>query len=362
MTLKITLGEEKLVTKDGQRAPHLFKLKNGDILLSFHVDADMNFPRRIAMRSIDNGKTWRRDEDRSYREFAYGELKDGTVLAFERDTFEKEQGLYIGSYFKSEDGGKNFTGPHFTEVRLKSVCAKPYPVSSEHYPPEDAPLYKFYCSIPDYYKPVIDISSTSAGFSFWRYFLEEGDNLYAMMHGRYFGDRSNRTVFVVSKDKGQSWDFVSRAADEFEFGRDGMCEPVFRRVADGSLLCLMRRGSNHRIAQVRSIDNGLTWSLPERLVARGVDPDLCVMSDGTLASTYGRPGQYIMFSEDKCGYSWGYHTAITECKGSAMMGLVEIEPGRLLVVYDCVTGDLPDGGRNFENCEIRSRIIEVERV
>lgn len=360
--LKIALGEEKLVTQAGMRAPHLFKLKNGDILLIFHVDPDMCFARRIAMRSTDNGQTWQRDHDRSWREFAHGELSDGTVLAFERDTFEKEQGLYFGSYFKSMDGGKNFSGPHFAEVRINRVCATLYPDSPDHYPPEDHTHRKFYRPIPDYYRPVIERASTRAGFSFWRYFLEEDGMLYGMMKGHYFGDKFSRTVWVVSKDKGQIWNFVSDVAYESEFGHDGMTEPVFRRVADGSLLCLMRRGTNHRIAQTRSVDGGLTWSQPERLVARGVDPDLCVMSDGTLAATYGRPGQYIMFSEDKCGYAWGYHTAITECRGSAMTGVVELEPGKLLVVYDVVKGDLPEDGRNFDKCEIRSRIVKVERT
>ncbi|MHC4874331.1 MAG: sialidase family protein [Planctomycetota bacterium] len=361
MTLKITPHEEKLVTKKGLRAPHLFKLENNDLLLVFHIDADMNYPKRIAMRSSDNGETWQDDAERSYREFAYGQIND-TVIAFERDTFEKEAGVFIGSYYKSEDGGKIFDGPHFSEVRINRICAKAYPSSPEHYPPENHVLHKFYGPIPEYYNPVIERSSTSTGFSFWRYFLNDGDRLCGAMMGKYFGDLSSRTVFVESKDQGKSWNYVNDIAHEHEFGRDGMTEPALRRVADGSLLCLMRRGGGHRVAQTRSLDNGLTWSEPERLVARGVDPDLYVMSDGTLVSSYGRPGQFIMFSEDKCGYSWGWHTEVTKCKCSGMSGVVELEPGKIMVVYDCVTGDAPGAGRNFDNCEIRSRVFDVEKI
>ena len=69
-----------------------------------------------------------------------------------------------------------------------------------------------------------------------------------------------------------------------------------------------------------------------------------------------------MFSEDKCGYRWGYHTELTKQKGSGMTGVVETQPGKLLVVYDCVVGDAPGGGRNFDNCEIRSRVFEVKKI
>src|SRR5210317_1070829 len=111
MPLKITRGKERIICKEGVREPHLLKLKNKDLLLTFHADPDVHFAHRACFRSTDNGKTWKKDKQRAHREQAIGQSRDGTVIGMDIYTFEKKPGEYLGSYFLSKDGGKTFSGP-----------------------------------------------------------------------------------------------------------------------------------------------------------------------------------------------------------------------------------------------------------
>lgn len=361
MPLTIECGEHRAISTEGVRAPHLFPLRNGDLLLTFHVDPDMHFPKRICMRSTDKGRTWRKDPQRSYKEMAWGEGPDGTVLAFDRDTFEKCPGSYLGTFYRSTDGGETFSGPHESEVGVKRVASRDYPVSPEHYPEEDHVQRKFFGPLPDYYKPIVKRTSCRRGPGFWRYMMENNGRWLATMQGRFHGDTAQRTILVTSKDQGNTWRFVNTVAYEHNKAIDGLCEPVMRRVADGSLLCMMRRGGKQPMAQCRSTDGGETWSPPELQVAHGVDPDLCLMSNGVLACTYGRPGLHIMFSEDGCGFGWGYRTHIGDWSSSSYMGMAEISPGKLLVVYDRRKDSSPGAGRDPEKCYIGAITVTVER-
>jgi hypothetical protein len=111
--------------------------------------------------------------------------------------------------------------------------------------------------------------------------------------------------------------------------------------------------------QCRSFDGGKAWSRPERLAAHGVDPDLVLMSNGVLACTFGRPGLHIMFSEDGCGYSWGYRTQIGDWPSSAYMGIAEVAPGELLLIYDRCRK--PGGGRDPRQCWVGSTRVFVRK-
>jgi hypothetical protein len=360
MPLKIKRGKDRIITRDGVREPALFKLDNNDLLLSFHSEPDIHFAHRSWLRSNDNGETWKKDKSRGYREQAIGKGLNGSVLAFDIYTFEKEPGIFVGSYFLSKDGGKTFEGPLATKIRINRVCCKEYPATPEQFPADDSVLKKFYVPLPDYYKPTVKKSSYRMGFIFWRNTVEHEGRLLATMQGFFHADRAYRTVLVSSEDNGKTWNFVSTIACEDDRSIDGMCEPVLRKVADGSLLCVMRRDSGKPLAQCRSKDGGLTWSAPELLAAHGVDPDLCLMSNGVLACTFGRPGLHIMFSEDGCGYSWGYRTEIGDWPASAYMGITEISPNKLLLAYDRAA-NTPGAGRDPSKCYIGSTTVTVEK-
>lgn len=359
MRLRVEVGDHKVVTRDAVREPQLLKLQSGDLLLTYHVQPDSHFADRRGMRSADGGETWRPEPQRAHREQAMGQAADGTVLGLDIYTFEREPGEYVGSHFRSEDGGATFTGPRQTIVRAKAIASRGYP-TAEHFPPPDHPLHKFFQPLPEYYHPFADTAHCRLGPSFWRYAIEADGRWLAPMQCRYHGDTFYRTILVESADGGATWDFVSVVAT-FRDGvpGDGFCEPAITAVPDGSLLCVMRRGGGLPLAQCRSRDGGKTWSEPEMLPGHGVDPDLFLMSSGVLACTYGRPGLHIMFSPDGCGYSWGYRTMIGEWGSSTYMGVAEVAPGELLVVYDHNQAKPGEDRRDPEKCYIGSAKVKV---
>ena len=124
----------------------------------------------------------------------------------------------------------------------------------------------------------------------------------------------------------------------------GFYEPVMSLCSNGDVLCVIRRGGGQPLMQARSTDGGKTWQKVKKTGSLGVDPDLCLMSNGVLACSYGRPNCYIMFSADGTGHEWTDRVLIHEYNTNpvylpkwsfAYTGIVELEPGKLLFVYDC---------------------------
>jgi BNR repeat-like domain len=359
VTLSVNIGEYQQIACDGMREPQLFRLASGDLLLTYHAQADMHFSERQGLRSCDGGKSWQPEPRRGHREQAMGQASGGAVLGLDIYTFERTPGEYVGSYFKSEDGGQTFSGPHETVVRVNRVAALDYP-TPEHIPPDDHVLRKFYQPLPDYYAPIVAKASRRMGPAFWRYPIEHKGRWVAAMQCRFHADCVYRTILVESPDDGRTWDFVSTIAYAQDEPRDGFCEPALITARDGSLLCIMRRGAKLPLAQCRSSDGGQTWSPPELLPGHGVDPDICLMSNGVLACSYGRPGTHIMFSEDGCGHSWADYTQIGDWHGSCYMGMAETTPGELLVV--CDQCEAQGAGRDIDQCSIGRIRIQVRRT
>ena len=331
--LSITIGDHREVSRAAVREPALFHPQSGDLLLTYHVQGDRHFAERQGMRSTDGGRTWRPEPHRAHREQAIGENGRGLVLAMDIYTFERRPGEYVGSFFRSTDGGKSFTGPHETVVRVDRVAAKEYP-TREHFPPEEHPMRKFYQPLPEYYEPTVRQASRRRGPSFWRNLITHDGRWLATMQGHFHGDRQYRAFLVESVDEGRTWSFVSTIAFRHGEPGNGFVEPALRVVADGSLLCVLRRGGRLPMAQCRSLDGGRTWSPPELLPGHGVDPDLLLLSNGVLACTFGRPGLHLMFSVDGSGREWTDLTTIGAWRSSTYMGIAEIAPGELLLVYD----------------------------
>ncbi len=130
-----------------------------------------------------------------------------------------------------------------------------------------------------------------------------------------------------------------------------------QRPHTGRLLCLMRTGNRvDPIYQSHSDDEGVSWSLPQPLPLRGVDPDLIEMVDGTMACSYGyriltdpisaENGNYVAFSSYQ-GESWGQitHLPIEAHAGAnrstCYTSLREVAPGKLLVTFDIGWWRLP---------------------
>ena len=200
--------------------------------------------------------------------------------------------------------------------------------------------------------------------------LRDG-SLLATMYGRLSGDTQYRCILIKSMDGGESWTYYSDIASGAPVAPDGekltevlgFCEPVVVRCADDSLLAVMRIGNGDQpLYQARSTDDGLTWSKPAVLPGikdftkvYSVDPELHLLSDGTLALSYGRPNSKMVFSMDGCGYQWAEETVQTVWSGgSGYTGFREISPGRALVI-----GDIGASHLLMNNYGIWGRFINI---
>jgi hypothetical protein len=166
-------------------------------------------------------------------------------------------------------------------------------------------------------------------------------------------DKKFTTFLLTSIDRGKTWRSSEIAEpSDAPWGKDGPCEPALLVLPDQTLLAVMRTdgaGANDFSGRrglgpmllARSRDGGQTWE-KSRMPAPGVMPKLLRMESGVLVCAFGRPGNSLLFSTDD-GRTWGRETVITaNKKTSGYIDLVEIEPGRLLVVYDIMNEPLND--------------------
>lgn len=181
--------------------------------------------------------------------------------------------------------------------------------------------------------------------------LEDG-SLLASMYGRFKEDNGlwrwntgdpravrTRSFVVRSTDGGRHWDYLATMGCDAETGMEGYNENVVGLLPDGRLLCLMRTGDNahagwedNPLCASFSTDNGASWSRPIRTGVESVAPDFCVMQDGTVVCSYGRPGAHLMFSVDH-GASWCDPVSIHPERYRGYTAVCEVEPGVLLVGY-----------------------------
>ncbi len=202
----------------------------------------------------------------------------------------------------------------------------------------------------------------TAHMSFSRSIIQlSDDSLLATMFGQFKSDPKYRSVLVRSTDGGTNWHYYSTIAYASNAPGEGYCEPVIQRTADGNLLAVMRLGSFLTMQSARSTDDARTWSVPRLMpdAAKSVEPDLCLMSTGILAMSYGRPGDQIMFSPDGNGKTWTSPTttyALATTYGYT--SIKEVSPGRLLYVYDFDPAGLNAGSISY----IKGVYVDVTRV
>jgi hypothetical protein len=130
----------------------------------------------------------------------------------------------------------------------------------------------------------------------------------------------------------------------------GPGEPSLVQLATGELMCVMRMGggADFPLRRSYSADGGRTWSTPDLLPARSVEPSLKRLQNGVLALATGRPGVFLWLSSDQRGERWqaidifahhnrwapdpGYQ--ITPAQTTAYTEIIEVAPNRLLLAYD----------------------------
>lgn len=129
-------------------------------------------------------------------------------------------------------------------------------------------------------------------------------------------------VARVSHDRCASWQTLSVAApyragafpyegyahaDCLQPWEHAYCEGSVVRLADGRIYVVMRSGGGGvPLCHVWSADGGRTWTPPQPIDRRvcGVSPKLLKSADGTLALCYGRPGMYVMLDPSGTGEHW----------------------------------------------------------
>lgn len=245
--------------------------------------------------------------------------------------------------------------------------------------------------------------------------LPNGD-LLTTLYGWFDGDdipvsympsmKKTRVVLLRSTDDGRSWRLQSTIAQpaDFDNSAEGFNEAVLTRVSRGAragrLLCFMRTG--RELCQAVSDDDGRTWSAPRPVLAdfidirrtsdwaslfpegrnggepqpelKGavVDPDIIELSSGELVLAFGvripekacwrnpsypRNGNYVAVSLDQ-GETWSHIAQVTSgTQTTHYMGVVELAPGRIGIVYDVGTW----GGGNPRGVEFRELALTVAK-
>jgi hypothetical protein len=274
--------------------------------------------------SRDGGRTWTPGGEGPGDKIAV-DLGHGEILGIGRNTRRRPDGRFSVTERRSLDNGATWAR-------------------------EDAVL-----SLPGAGPTVVGSGDVIDGFLFHHGILRlpNGD-LVATMYGNYWGDtelcdgyppelgqRKYRTVVVFSHDAGRTWGEPVLVAYDRMLGRgipkgfplaargypdeekaptavvpaitqEGFREAGLAQAADGGLVCVMRSGGRNSGAATlfptplycsRSADGGRTWTPPAQIADRGVCPNLAVLDSGVIVCTYGRPGNWLIFSGDG-GRTW----------------------------------------------------------
>ena len=289
---------------------------------SQHTDTYESHPVDAVSISRDGGKTWtEKVENEDFYLTSMVQLADGTLLGINYMDYYIDQHNSKVIYWTSSDMGKTWEkhiGNFYSEQKLRMKT-----------------------SADDW---------ASVTFHREMHVMADG-SIQGTMYGYFDGDTEYRSIWVKSEDNGQNWSVVSTIAKEYneKFNTkdtlvEGFCEPVSAICADGSILVVMRVGSYEPLYYARSYDGGKTWTTPKILEGiydeekiYSVDPELTLLSNGTLVLTYGRPSAKMLVSLDGCGYTWTNHYDFLLPTTSGYTGIREVEPGKLLVIGDTGT-------------------------
>lgn len=300
---EIAVGEPVvLAVYATKQAPMVERFGDGTIYVGRRHTAGLG---PFGFRSADGGQTW---AAASYAGIMVGQPPDGRAMGFEKLTVPIAPGEFVGRVRISTDSWKTVRGP--VEIRLR---------------------------IPNATGGTGDDGIPFGGPLFWRSVVAmPSGELLATMYGYFAGDRAYRSLVVRSHDQGGSWSYLSTV------GTDGVAEPTMVRLPDGTLFVVMRTGSmSGPMRASRSHDDGQTWTAPVAAGLAGVDPDMIVLRDGTVAVGYGlkAPGRErrIAFSLDH-GNHWVRDVLVWAGPGGTYSGLREVAPHLLVFVYDAQTG------------------------
>ena len=171
-----------------------------------------------------------------------------------------------------------------------------------------------------------------------------------------------RSIAIRSTDRGKTWNYLSTIAFDMdeEVRGEGFDETSLLVYNGDTIFSFMRSGASYQaslgsfnnndrsnkmpfgyakqtpIYKSISVDEGKNWSCPDPITSYGVWPDAILMENGITALTYGRPGNWIMFNDNK-SQNWGpiipFYNDLYPPDCGNYFSIAEVVPNILLVVY-----------------------------
>jgi len=315
--IKVIAGKSKIIpTAEPAHTAMAYRFRDGRIAVGNSA---------TSMWSTDNGKTWKSGEETHLQKVVL-DLGGGEAIAISRNTRRRADGKFVGHLLRSTDNWSTFSKE---ETILE---------------------------IPNASFTVTGSGGRVDGFLFHHGIIQlSNGDLLASMYGNYDGDtelclgyppelgqRKYRTIVIRSKDNGRTWDEHVHVAYNKMLGRgipddhdmlglsipenrhsvtstvpaitqEGFRESDIIEAPNGDIICIMRSGGRNGVPEAPlfptplycsiSKDQGKTWSLPQQIADRGVNPNLVTMSNGIIVCTYSRPGNWLIFSDDN-GQTW----------------------------------------------------------
>lgn len=355
--------------------PTVHRFQNGDVFATVRMSADDTIPESECSAysiSTDRGKTWgsrctiggSAAVDSAY---SYSPLKDGSIMVLGTGycTVEPYPAGQASQFHIAvttfSRGGKDVTIVRDAVLRLTDPAnAKRVDRAGE------MKRERTFEVVP--WGAIVDANANDLLVA--AYLFTERDPRY------------RRLVLLRSTDAGRTWAQYSTVAaiEPSEnppswWGTEGPNEAAIVRTKDNRLLTIFRTGgSGANLGQTRSADGGKTWTRPEPSGIKGVAPRLRLLSNGVLALSTGRPAPVsLMFSLDGNGQKWSHATEIFGGKEAFEKGkpkttthyadFVEVEPGKILIVYDSVPygwRPIPPTDRDSRN-RVLGTFVEVRR-
>ena len=333
--IKVIRGETQLIVSEHKSfcpAGSVFKYSNGDI----HV-----FDRR----SSDGGKTWQQvGEILENSTYQYPE-PGGEVIMFRSQnqgggssnagrpevSLQKtdKQGIFEADFFRSNDDGL---------TRIKDPA-------TIFLPEELYELTGVLC------RKIVSIEDGSLMVSMYCR-NAKGNNI----------EKQFRTIALRSDDRGKTWQYLSTIAfdGKEDIRGEGFDETSLLVLDDGRILSFIRSGASYQaslgsfnnndwdtkmpfsygyqtpIYMSISSDGGKNWSVADPITTHGVWPDAIQLENGIIAVSYGRPGNWLMFNDNK-SESWGpiipFYNDLYPPDCGNYVSMEEVAPNILLVVY-----------------------------
>lgn len=312
----------------------VFQYNNGDL----HVHD---------RRSSDGGRTWRKTEHVLEASTFQYPAPDGEVIMFrsyEPPGYSDYHGRANSSAGRPESMVKVVSESGVMEGRL--FRSKDNGITRTE---DKARVY-----LPEEYK-------VRSAYMYRKIIRTKDGSLMSSMSWR---DGKNRKLAAMrSTDRGSTWHFVAIIAFDFS-GRsvssEGFNETSLLAMPDGRIVSFMRSGASYTASlgsiaenesdadtlfsykkqtplySSTSVDGGRTWSHADPIAPFGVWPDAIRLKNGIIAVTYGRPGNWMMFSPDD-GKTWApslqFFNDLYPPDCGNYFSLFEVAPDIVLVAY-----------------------------